>query len=807
MKRFVFYFLLSYLGINSVVAQELDSMMVVYELSSPAEKIHLHFDKNIYNKNETIFYKAYLRLANEMTIVSKNVYVEWYDTSGNIIKQTVAPVFQSSAKGSFEIPAGYSGNFIHVKAYTSWMLNHDSDFLFKKDILLNADIPSTISKLSVYPDKKTFIQVFPEGGIAVNGLKNNFAFRASNQYGEPVKIKGVVTDSRGKKIDTIIVRHDGMGIFSFTPISGEQYHIKWIDELGKGGSLPIEKPSQEGVIISVKGGNEQATVQIQRTDNPPPNWKKLNLWVHQNQSLFYKVAINVTEKKSVTAQIPIDQLPTGLLQFTLFSEDFQPIAERVLFVNNRDHEFNVKVSFPLVNLDKRGKNVVEIFVPDTAAANLSVAITDFALNTPETQTIFSDLLLSGDVKGKIYNPAYYLMSDSDTVTAHLDLVMLTHGWRRFDWSRLKAGLPPVIAYPAEKSFLRMNGKVFGLKPNMTSAAPQLNLIMLGKDSSKQFFFAPIARDGSFEVPNMFFYDTAKVYYSFNGNSKLTEVTQVKIDNGLLRFQPGSITTINRNPSNSLNDSLIRTRLAAIYKEQEQLRKLMAAATLQEVVVKTKAKSSVQVLEEKYASGLFSGGDGYSFDLGEDGKLVGGIDILTFLQGRVPGLMISGSGSGASLNWRGAVPDLYLNEMRSQVDMIQSISIQDIAFVKVFRPPFFGSSGGGAGGAIAIYTKKGSDGRKADPNAKGLEYTILGGYSRFKEYISPAYDRPEPSFDPDNRTTLLWSPFVLTNKKSPRIKLNFFNNDFSKKLLLVLEGMNSEGKLVRVVKPIDSNSQD
>lgn len=807
MKHFVFLFWFSFLGITNVVGQELDSMMVVYELSAPAEKIHIHFDKNIYNKNETIFYKAYLRMANELSIVSKNVYVEWYDTSGHIIKQTVAPVFQSSAKGSFDIPAGYSGNFIHVKAYTSWMLNYDSAFLFTKDILINAEVPAAVSKLPLSAEKKTVIQVFPEGGVAVNGVKNTYAFRATNQYGEPVKIKGVVSDSKGKKIDTIIVRHDGMGIFSFTPIGGDTYQINWIDEMGKKGVIPIEKASQEGIVIAVKGGNEQATVQVQRSENPPANWKKLNLWVHQNQSLFYKVAINLTEKKSVTAQIPIDQLPTGLLQFTLFSEDFEPIAERVLFVNNRDHEFNVKVSFPLVNVEKRGKNVVEIFVPDTAAANLSVAITDFALHSPETQTIFSDLLLSGDIKGKIYNPAYYLMSDSDTVSAHLDLVMLTYGWRRFDWNRLKKGMPPQITYPAEKSFLRMNGKVFGLKQNMSAASPQLNLIMLGKDSSKQFFFAPIARDGSFEIPNMFFYDTAKVYYSFNGNSKLTEVTQVKIDNGLLRYQPGIGTYINRNPSNPLNDSLIRARLSAIYKEQEQLRKLMEAATLQEVVVKTKAKSSVQVLEEKYASGLFSGGDGYSFDVGEDGKLVGGIDILTFLQGRVPGLMISGSGSGATLNWRGAVPDLYLNEMRSQVDMIQSISIQDIAFVKVFRPPFFGSSGGGAGGAIAIYTKRGTDGRKADPNAKGLEYTILGGYSRFKEYISPAYDRPEPSFDPDNRTTLLWSPFVLTNKKSPRIKLNFFNNDFSKKLLLVVEGMNSEGKLVRVVKSIDASSQD
>ena len=807
MNRLLLVFFLIFSLSSIVSAQELDSMMVEYELGSPAEKAHLHFDKNIYNRDETIFYKAYLRMANELSILSKNLYVEWYDTAGLIIKQTIAPIFQSSAKGSFEIPTGYAGNFLHVKAYTSWMLNHDTDYLFRKDILLNSiNLPAT-NKIPSNVERKVLVSVFPEGGTSVTGILNKFAFQATNSFGEPVKIRGSITDSKGRKVDTVLVKHDGMGVFSFTPISGESYQLNWLDEYGKRGVVPIEKSSTEGIVLSVKGGNEQASVRIERTESVPANWKKLNLWVHLNQSLFYKVSINVNEKKSVVAQIPIDQLPTGILQFTLFSEDFLPIAERILFVNNREHEFNVRVSASLVNVDKRGKNVVEIFVPDTAAANLSVSITDFSLNTPETQTIFSDLLLSGDIRGKIHNPAYYLMSDADSVTANLDLVMLTHGWRKFDWKRLKSGIPPVITYPVENSFLKINGKVFGLKPSMSANPMQLNLIMAGRDSSKQFYFAPVAKDGSFEVPNMFFYDTAKLYYSFNGNSKLTEVTQVKMDNGLLRYLPGMRTAVLKNPYSAYGDSILRARMAAIYREQEQLRKLTAAATLQEVVVKTKAKSNVQLLEEKYASGLFSGGDGYSFDLSEDGKIVGGIDILTFLQGRVAGLMISGSGSGATLNWRGAVPDLYLNEMRAQVDMIQGVSIQDIAFVKVFRPPFFGSMGGGAGGAIAIYTKKGSDGRKADPNAKGLEYTILGGYSRFKEYASPNYDKPEPSFDPDNRTTLLWSPFVLTNKKSPRIKLNFFNNDFSKKFLLVLEGVNSEGKLVRVVKAIDSSTQD
>jgi hypothetical protein len=108
-------------------------------------------------------------------------------------------------------------------------------------------------------------------------------------------------------------------------------------------------------------------------------------------------------------------------------------------------------------------------------------------------------------------------------------------------------------------------------------------------------------------------------------------------------------------------------------------------------------------------------------------------------------------------------------------------------------------GGGSGGAIAIYTKKGTDGRKADPNAKGLENTVLGGYSKFKEFYQPQYDNPTEAIETDIRTTLYWNPYVITNKMNSRVRIQFFNNDFSKKLQVVLEGVNGDGKMTRVVK--------
>ena len=112
-------------------------------------------------------------------------------------------------------------------------------------------------------------------------------------------------------------------------------------------------------------------------------------------------------------------------------------------------------------------------------------------------------------------------------------------------------------------------------------------------------------------------------------------------------------------------------------------------------------------------------------------------------------------------------------------------------------------GGGSGGAIAIYTKRGNDGKKNNnANTPGLDNTILGGYTRFKQFFNPDYEKSTDAFGDDVRSTLYWNPFVLTNKKSPQVKLDFFNNDISKKLKVIIEGFNADGKLTHIEKVLE-----
>jgi hypothetical protein len=334
-------------------AQQIDSMMSIYDEQFPHEKIHIHFDKAAYNQEETIWYKVYLLSGSDLSGISKNIYVEWYDTTGKIIKQTVAPVYQASAKGAFELPTGYSGNFIHVKAFTRWMLNDDPAFSYERDIPVNTGAVPPVAKTPV--PFQTRVELFPEGGFIVRGIPSRVAFKASNQFGNPVLVKALLLNDKNKVLDTLKVQHDGMGMFTLASKEGENYKVNWTDASGKTGTTPVEITKTKGASMRVTTTNEKALIRVERTADAGDNFKQLNLLVHMNQTLFFKAVM----KRADTVSIPIDALPTGILQFSLFTADWIPVAERIIFVNNHLHQINAKISPPLVCLEKRGRNVID----------------------------------------------------------------------------------------------------------------------------------------------------------------------------------------------------------------------------------------------------------------------------------------------------------------------------------------------------------------------------------------------------------------------------------------------------------------
>src|SRR5690606_25613537 len=116
------------------------------------------------------------------------------------------------------------------------------------------------------------------------------------------------------------------------------------------------------------------------------------------------------------------------------------------------------------------KNVLQVDVGGELLTNLSIAVTDEAVNpvaSDNKENIYTQLLLTSDLKGYVYNPAYYFSNDADSTKQRLDLVMMTNGWRRFNWQKLLNEGFPAITHPAEK-YISVTGKIFGLSTTQLS---------------------------------------------------------------------------------------------------------------------------------------------------------------------------------------------------------------------------------------------------------------------------------------------------------------------------------------------------
>ena len=97
------------------------------------EKVYLHFDNNCYFLGDTIWYKAYVVLADDNTPqpLSKILYVELLDEQGYILeRQQLVVDDNGQANGQFAICDTTFAGYYEVRAYTKWMLNFGYEHVY-----------------------------------------------------------------------------------------------------------------------------------------------------------------------------------------------------------------------------------------------------------------------------------------------------------------------------------------------------------------------------------------------------------------------------------------------------------------------------------------------------------------------------------------------------------------------------------------------------------------------------------------------------------------------------------------------------
>ncbi|MGN6510311.1 MAG: MG2 domain-containing protein, partial [Chitinophaga sp.] len=766
-----------------------------FAMNYPQEKVYLHFDKDYYAAGENIWFSAYVTLNELPALGARNLYAELRDAKGAIVQKELLLINEGGAAGQFALPENMKPGLYQVRAYTAWMLNFDSTFLFYKNIQVLD--PKTGKGGDVTPASKDYsVQFFPEGGDLITDVNSTVAFKAIDQNGYPIKVAGAVRDSKDKQVAVIETIHDGMGSFELKPVAGETY--KAVVATASGQQKTISLPAVKSSGIALKVYNRGARIfYLTGFNGLDSSMNELLLIATMQNQVIYKANLNIAEGK-VSGLIPATQIPTGIITLTLFDQQGNPLTERLVYVRKKNDQIEYFLDPQELNKGPRERTELVLQVPDSMRGRISASVTDADVvgSAPWADNIVSHTLLTSDLHGYVHNPAWYFRNDSASTLQAIDLVMLTNGWRRYSWKEILHDKYPELRFPYEQG-INISGKARTAGGRPVTDGSVNFLIKIPIDSSSAFASAPVSPDGSFQLNNLFYNDTANLYFQGNMTNKKWKDVDVQFDRHFFDVYTTVKTPIPLLPPPPLDNRILKNYLATVVESNNVNRRINnRTIQLSGVDITAKQPTAAETVEKKYASGMFSGGNAMTFDLTNENAT--SFNVFQYLQARVPGLQITGDISNPVLSWRGGSPGVYLDQMPVDISTVANIPMQDVAMIKVFRPPFMGGIGGG-NGAVAIWTRRGGDARP-DPNVKGLELLKKGGYKIIKEFYNPDYSVRKPIHElPDKRLTLFWSPNLEIDSSNHTARIIFYNNDNTKNFRVVVESMDQYGRVGRVVK--------
>lgn len=746
------------------------------------QKVYLHIDKKLYKAGEIIWFKAYLvDGANHLPdSISKNLYVELIGPDNTVIDMHRLLIKKGISFGDFEIKDTVPEGLYQVRAYTNWMKNFDVHYFFSENVQVinpnysryispaNARKNARITKRRVKNTSDFEFDFYPEGGMMVEGITGRLAFKAVNNLGKGIDIKGKIYNSVKNEVASFNSLHKGMGSLLFRPEKGEKYFsiVEYGEETQK---IGLPQPLENGVLMRVDDFPDKAVVNLysNRPVSADPNVNKV-ITIGQTRGIIHYKAIHDLSDDSVRFTIDKSDFPSGIMQLTVFSGRLVPLAERLIFVNHHD-----QVSYKLESLNVNEDKLTEIRIRaidksgNPVLSNFSLAlINDGKTGRARYNNINNYMLLSSDLRGYIEDPGFYMKDSSHIAWQALDNLLLTQGWRRFEWSKIIANEFPEIKYPVENG-ITIDGKITREFFGVPLEGCDVTLSIL--TSYNDVFTTKSAKDGFFKFDGLSYFDTidAKIE-AFKSSGKknlvivLPELNTEKI-------------------VNKYGNAQLTTTLST--KEKKAYRRNMYAE-------EEKAMKEAKKKEEEKNRLLSYYGTPDNVIYGKD--IVSGYsNVLQAIQGKVPGVNVNGNnvtirgiksifGSNNPLYIIDGVPV-------SDASALSGIPVNDIERVEIYKgtsAAIFGSRG--ANGVIAIYTKRG------EFMVKGvIEFQMLG-YTTPRRFYQPKYIESGYSDNNNIPVTIFWNPVEKTDSNGEAtIVVQLPENKI--KYRMIIEGISNDGK--------------
>ena len=480
------------------------------------EKIFIQTDRGSYITGETIWFSAYcVDAALHIPVdISKVLNIELLDMAGQAIKQDRIKLEDGFGEGQlFVSPDIRSGSYV-LRAYTNWMKNFDPDFAFHKQITIVNPAAVKSNEDTSQIDNKAIIKFFPEGGDLVAALKSKVAVKATDQMGKGIPITGVVFDHEGNEVAQFTTSQLGYTFFPLTPVSGKSYiaNVEWDSVIYR---YEMPKVRQQGLVVRVTTtANDNVKIALSHSQG-----NHIYLIVHTRGVIKKLQKVDLKVEKEII--ISRTELPPGISHISVMSENFDPLAERLVF-KYPNLEQSLDLSIDNTEYNKRAKLNVSLKLSEKFLKNdlaqISISVSRSNGSNQFDDNIISNLLLTSDLKGQIEQPQSYFDQNNHLRAKQLDLIMLTNGWRRFNWSDIIGGDSVIIKYPAEINAPILSGRVE--KDENGKLPRSLQLSFLGKTSIMNSL--DLGSDGLFHFEVPYRVINEKAYFFVNGDTLLQD---------------------------------------------------------------------------------------------------------------------------------------------------------------------------------------------------------------------------------------------------------------------------------------------
>lgn len=746
---------------------KLDLAITNLEQNYSQEKVYMLFDKDQYVAGDAINFQSFVFDGYMLSSISKTLYVEMYDQSKNLIDKKTILIIDGKASGTFNVDKTLAEDVYFIRAYTSWMANFDSEWNFIKMIPIYNS--ASKRKLVLSETSKWSVDAFSEGGTFVDQISTKIAVRLYSQGKFPENWSGYLIDSEfpDKKIESFKSLDDNVALFSITPQFGKTYKV--VVEDGKGNSQTATLPTVVDRGINLKTDSEKAGVKYTVTaTNLEKNILNYSIIGTIGNQLAYRAKIK-SANSQVSSIIPLKEIAqSGIMQISLFDDNDNLVAQRLCFINqNKLHENKIALENSNLNNDPRAFNSFEIR-ENLNSNNYTVLVKDLTETDSPQDNILSSLFLTEDFKNPIKNPAQYFAKNTDQKA--LDALLISEKWKRFDWKKVLTGNKPLIKYNlTDNEFVSYRARLaLNSRPLPNTL---VNLVFKNDDGEPLWSQMTTDKNGDFLITNLNFDNSYFVNYFLNSNEK----QQANMTLKLIPLIETNITKLNFDRNGfelkEVHDNYnVPPSIQKAFTTADNNEKITNDETLiEEVKIVKKKSDAIKKLNDELTSGMFSSMNATIFDFVNDNQdAFASLGILEWLQGRVAGLSIMMVGPGNYMPViRGVEAGLYLDEINVSADAIRSISISNIAMVKVIKGSRL------IGNSILIYTRNANMKTPISKSSTNNKVEIKA-YDKPNEFRTINYSQEKyKGLINDWRQVLYWNPDFSNSK------VTFFNNDNAK----------------------------